>query len=199
VRQTVIGYFESWSLLRRGCANRQISSIRYDSLTHINVAFGYIKPNSYDIHPIPGASIAGFKAITDLKQHAPNLKVWLSLGGWTFSDNDTDTQPVFGDLSSTIEKRFQFFAKLENFMLEWGFDGVDIDWEYPTATDRRGKPQDTENYVSLLREMRDYFRSSRRGWGISFAAPASYWYLRHFNIGEMMKYVDWVNLMTYDL
>jgi chitinase len=105
-------------LLRRGCANRDISSIRYDSLTHINVAFGYIKPNSYDIHPINGASIAGFKSITDLKQHAPNLQVWLSLGGWTFSDNDTDTQPVFGDLSSTVDKRFQFFTKLENFMLE---------------------------------------------------------------------------------
>ncbi len=199
MRQTVIGYFESWSLLRRGCANREISSIRYDSLTHINVAFAYIKPDSYDIHPIQGASIAGFKAVTDLKQHAPNLKVWLSLGGWTFSDNDTDTQPVFGDLSSTADKRLKFFAKLENFMLEWGFDGVDIDWEYPTAPDRRGHPQDTEKYVSLVREMRDYFRSFHRGWGISFTAPASYWYLRHFNIGEMVKYVDWVNLMTYDL
>ncbi|KAG7291339.1 hypothetical protein NEMBOFW57_001354 [Staphylotrichum longicolle] len=139
VRRTVIGYFESWSLLRRGCANRDISSIRYDSLTHINVAFGYIKPGSYEIYPINGASIAGFKDITDLKQHAPNLQVWLSLGGWSFSDNDTDTQPVFGDLSSTGDKRFQFFTNLENFMLE------------------------------------------------------------HFDIEEMIKYVDWVNLMTYDL
>lgn len=168
-------------------------------MTHINVAFGYIKPDTYDIHPIPGASIAGFNDVTSLKQHAPNLQVWLSIGGWSFSDNDTDTQPVFGDLSSSADKRYQFFTKLENFMLEWGFDGVDIDWEYPTATDRRGNPEDTKNYVSLLSEMRSYFQVMQRGWGISFAAPASYWYLRHFDIGEMIKHVDWVNLMTYDL
>jgi chitinase len=197
----VIGYFESWKLNApdSDCSKREVSDIRYDSLTHINVAFGYIKPSTYEVHPIKDASVAGFNSITALKQHAPGLQVWLSLGGWTFSDNDTVTQPVFGDLSSTAEKRFKFYVQLEKFMLQWGFDGVDIDWEYPAAPDRRGKPEDTENYVQLLRGMKDYFAAMGHSWGISFAAPSSYWYLRHFNIEDMMPHVNWVNLMTYDL
>jgi chitinase len=57
VRDQVVGYLASWSLLRRGCAQRDLSHIRYDSLTHINVAFGFIEPDTYEIYPIRGASI----------------------------------------------------------------------------------------------------------------------------------------------
>lgn len=94
-------------------------------MTHINVAFGFIKPDTYEIHPMRGATIAGFQNVTNLKQQAPGLKVWLALGGWTFSDNGTDTQPVFGDIASTALKRSQFIDKLLRFMTEVsGFDEV---------------------------------------------------------------------------
>lgn len=42
--------------------------------------------------------------------------------------------------------------------------------------------------------MRDYFDQNSNGWGISFTAPTSYWYLRWFDIGNMTLYADWVNL-----
>lgn len=93
------------------------------------MAFGYIQPDSYEIEPIDGADISVFQAITNLKQQAPGLKIWLSLGGWTYSDNGTNTQPVWADLASTTTKRAQFIDQLVQFMLTWGFDGVDLDWE----------------------------------------------------------------------
>lgn len=34
---------------------------------------------------------------------------------------------------------------------------------------------------------------------ITIAAPASYWYLRHFKIGQMSNYLDFINVMTYDI
>lgn len=108
----------------------KISDIPISSLTHINVAFGYIKPNSYIVHPMEPANDEIFKDLMELKLRAPGLQIWLSLGGWTFSDNGTDTQPVFGDLSSTPAKRQKFINELVKFMRYWGFDGVDIDWEY---------------------------------------------------------------------
>ena len=53
----------------------------------------------------------------------------------------------------------------------YGFDGVDLDWEYPGADDRGGKSQDTANYVSLAAELRAAFG---RKYGISMTLPTSY-------------------------
>ncbi|KXH60486.1 glycosyl hydrolase family 18 [Colletotrichum salicis] len=199
VRDLVVGYFESWILLRRGCSQRDITHIRIDSMTHINVAFGFIKPDTYEIHPIRGATIAGFQNVTNLKQRAPGLKVWLALGGWTFSDNGTDTQPVFGDISSTALKRSQFVDKLLRFMTEQHAHRVDIDWEYPGAPDRGGQTRDIQNFVLLMKDIWFRFQADGKGLGVSFTAPTSYWYMRWFDIGAVMPYVDWVNLMTYDI
>jgi chitinase len=199
VQNIVIGYFEAWNLLTRSCAKKTVDFIPVDSLTHLNVAFGYIQPSTYTIYPIPGSSIGGFQSITNLKQKAPGLQIWLSLGGWTYSDNDTDTQQVWGDLASTSEKRQKFIVSLTTFMRQWGFDGVDLDWEYPGAPDRGGSKADTANYVSLVQDIDSYFRTQNTGYGLSFTAPTSYWYLRWFDIGKMSDYVNWINLMTYDL
>lgn len=80
-----------------------------------------------------------------------------------------------------------------------GFDGIDIDWEYPGAPDRGGQPRDTENYVQLLKTMREAFDESGSEFGLTFTAPSSYWYLRWFDLAKMDKYVDWINIMSYDL
>ena len=76
---------------------------------------------------------------------------------------------------------------------------MDFDWEYPGAPDRGGKKEDGENFTNFLKELRDAIGKEPTEYIISFTAPSSYWYLRHFDIGPMMEYVDWVNLMTYDL
>ncbi|KAH7038273.1 glycosyl hydrolases family 18-domain-containing protein [Microdochium trichocladiopsis] len=199
VRDLVIGYYEAWTAQMNGCRVKKINQIDVSSLTHLNVAFGYIKPSSFEVVPMDPATEEDFQALTNLKLKAPGLKVWLSLGGWSFSDNGTETQGVFGDLSSTPAKRQKFIGNLSKFLREWGFDGVDIDWEYPGAPDRGGKEQDTANYVELLKDMRTHFDDQTERWGISFAAPTSYWYLRWFDIENMARYVNWINVMSYDL
>lgn len=60
-------------------------------------------------------------------------------------------------------------------MDKYGFQGVDLDWEYPAAEVRGGKPQDTENLVSLVKEMRAAFGSK---YGLSSILAPDYWYLR---------------------
>ncbi len=76
---------------------------------------------------------------------------------------------------------------------------MDLDWEYPGAGDRGGKPEDTENYVLLLKTIREVFDSSGGKYSLTFTAPLSYWYLRWFNLKEIVKYASWINVMTYDL
>lgn len=80
-----------------------------------------------------------------------------------------------------------------------GFDGLDIDWEYPGAPDRGGQEHDTANYVALLRTLRQTFDASGGHFGLTFTAPSSYWYLRWFDLPNLIKFADWINFMTYDL
>lgn len=76
---------------------------------------------------------------------------------------------------------------------------MDIDWEYPGAPDRGGNPDDTANYVTLLKTLRATFDATSRDLGLTFTVPSSYWYLRWFDLPNMIKYADWINLMSYDL
>lgn len=79
------------------------------------------------------------------------------------------------------------------------FHRLDIDWEYPGAPDRGGKPEDTDNYTRLMKTLRQTFNGSPRRLGLSFTIPSSYWYLKWFDLPGLLKYADWTNLMSYDL
>lgn len=79
---------------------------------------------------------------------------------------------------------------------KYGFDGVDLDWEYPGADDRGGKEDDSENFSNMLRIMRRSFDRSSRPLGISITVPTSYWYLRWFDLPGLSESVDWFNLMA---
>ncbi|PNY25607.1 Symbiotic chitinase [Tolypocladium capitatum] len=140
-----------------------------------------------------------FSDLANIKTYNPNLQIFISLGGWTFSDNGTATQPVFGNIARSSSNRQKFADIVLKFLDSYGFDGVDIDWEYPGAPDRGGKPDDVENFVLLLKEIRETFGKAGRKLGITFTAPSSYWYLKWFDLPGIMKHVDWVNLMSYDL
>jgi chitinase len=98
-------------------------------LSHLNVAFAYIQPNTFEIAPMPKTSEDIFAQLTNLKRKAPGLKIWISLGGWTYSDNGTDTQAVWGNIARDSSNRKTFADNLIRFMKTYGFDGVDLDWE----------------------------------------------------------------------
>ncbi|KAI1114378.1 hypothetical protein F5Y14DRAFT_441271 [Nemania sp. NC0429] len=195
----VVGYYESWSN-GKACHNIGPTDLPLDALTHVNYAFAYIDPTTYQIVTMDSVTPNSlFDDLTTLKAIKPDLEVWVSIGGWTFSDNNTATQPVFGDIAADTSKRQKFANNLVHFMQQHGFDGVDLDWEYPGAPDRGGKKEDTANYVQLLKALRSTFDGSGGKYGITFTAPSSFWYLRWFDLPNMLKYSDWINFMTYDL
>ncbi|KAF2723824.1 glycoside hydrolase family 18 protein [Polychaeton citri CBS 116435] len=205
VRERVIMYYESWSA-RRKCQAFQPSNIPLSGITHVNFAFAYIDPNSFEVTTMDGETPESlFQQTTGLKSMksglGETLDVFISIGGWTFSDNDTATQPVFGNIASSSGNRQKFADNLVKFMTRYGFDGVDLDWEYPGAPDRGGQKGDTANYIELIRTLRTTFdRSPRGGYGLTFTIPSSYWYLRWFDVPNLIKAgADWVNLMSYDL
>jgi chitinase len=84
-------------------------------------------------------------------------------------------------------------------MSTYNFDGVDVDWEYPEADDRSGRPEDFANFSSFLKNLKAALKQSGGRDGLSITLPASYWYLQHFDIRNMKKSVDFFNIMSYDL
>lgn len=62
-----------------------------------------------------------------------------------------------------------------------------------------GVDEDYDNFVQLMSDIRDAFDSEDPGLQSTLTLPSSYWYLRGFNIKELEKYVDWFNVMTYDV
>ncbi|OJJ42141.1 hypothetical protein ASPZODRAFT_20739 [Penicilliopsis zonata CBS 506.65] len=195
----VIGYYEAWSA-RSKCHQTSPKDLPVNGLTHLNYAFAYIDPSTWTLTTMDGATpLSLFDDLAALKATNPNLNIFISVGGWSFSDNDTATQPIFGNLAREETNRRTFAKNALAFLNQYGFDGIDIDWEYPGAPDRGGSKDDTQNYVHLLEALRTTFTNSGRKLGVTFTAPSSYWYLRWFDLPGMLKYADWMNWMTYDL
>lgn len=140
-----------------------------------------------------GASL--YSRFTALKSKRSGLQTWISVGGWSFTDPGP-TQQAFSIMTSSQGNRARFISGLMQFINTYGFDGVDLDWEYPGADDRGGVAADTANYVSFAQELRATFGSK---YGISMTLPTSYWYLQHFDLSGIQQHIDWFNLMAYDL
>ena len=168
-----------------------------DALTHVNYAFTSLDPTTLAMTGMDaGTPSQLFSDTTGLKVLKPGLQVWASLGGWTFSDNGTVTQPLLGEIARDPVKRQQFSTQVLRFLETYGFDGIDIDWEYPGAPDRGGSPDDVENYVLLMQTLRANLNLSSRRLGISFTVPASFWYLRWFDVPGLLRYADFTNIVT---
>ncbi|KAI0889933.1 glycoside hydrolase family 18 protein [Annulohypoxylon maeteangense] len=125
------------------------------------------------------------------KKSNRNLKTLLSIGGWNYS-------PKFAAASATDAARHTFATSAVKLVTDWGFDGIDVDWEYPTNDIEK------ENYVKLLEACRHAFdrytllHGLRHRFTISVASPASPLNYEKFDLTAMNKYVDIWNLMAYD-
>lgn len=185
-----VGYFEAFNW-DRSCLNMDIASFDTSKYTHVHFAFAQIS-SSY------GINVSGiedqFQRFTALK----GVKRVLSFGGWSFSTSQ-DSFPIFRQ-GVTEANRKKFAQNVVDFLDEHDLDGVDFDWEYPSAPDIPGIPagskSDGPNYLQFLKEVKENLPKERT---LSIATPASFWYLKGFPISEMSKVVDYIIYMTYDL
>ncbi|KAK2015704.1 hypothetical protein LZ32DRAFT_689406 [Colletotrichum eremochloae] len=197
VRKRVVGYYEAWVHSRK-CNGMSIEQMPVGALTHLMFSFAYITPGDFRIVPMDDLEPGLFSNMTAMKKQNKALKVMVALGGWTFNDPGA-TQFVFHDVASSKENRAKFIRNLISFMRQYGFDGVDFDWEYPGADDRGGAEEDGKNFTLLLEELKDAVKEQPLEYVVSFTTPTSFWYLRHFDLKASTEAVDFVNIMSYDL
>ncbi|PGG98287.1 hypothetical protein AJ79_08924 [Helicocarpus griseus UAMH5409] len=195
--QKLIGYYEGWNL-QRPCGTMKAEDIPLGRYTHINFAFALIHPLTFQVAPMDKDTASLYKRVTALKNRQVGLEVWIAIGGWAMNDPGI-YRTAFSDMAKSEVKQDLFFESLISFMLRHSFDGVDLDWEYPVAPDRGGIPEDFDNLVNLLARLRKRLNETGRKFGLTITLPASYWYLRGFNIIKIEPYLDWFNIMTYDI
>ncbi|GFN99831.1 chitinase-3-like protein 1 [Plakobranchus ocellatus] len=127
---------------------------------------------------------------TNLKKENSRLKTLLSIGG----QNDDGTGFEIITENDVIVNRFA--ENTVKFLRKRGFDGLDIDWEYPKKETKR-------NYILLLKALREAFdKKETNGQSrllLTIAGPPGQYYIDPgYDIPNIARYVDYVNLMTYD-
>lgn len=144
--------------------------------THINFAFAIIDPATFRLAPMDSTTGTLYRRVSRLKDRDPNLKVWIAVGGWAMNDPGP-TRTVFSNLAGSQSAQDAFFESVTSFITSNGFDGIDIDWEYPVADDRGGIQADFDNYVTFLKRLRSRLNSLGTPIGLSITLVSSEQYL----------------------
>lgn len=132
------------------------------------------------------------RALVAERKNHPNLKVMVACGGWGADG--------FSDMTYTPGNRKKFVQSVLDFNTEYQLDGLDIDWEYPTipAANTKARPEDKQNFTLLMKELREGLDTLERQQTLTFASAGWKPYYDNVEVVEVMKYVDYMNIMTYD-
>lgn len=203
----IIGYYPSWKWNLRDNPMSP-DKIPFDKLTMINYAFFY---------PLPDGRLVGRDTVGDAMilrglprpgelspksndglvglSHRHRVKVLLSVGGWEDSGN-------FSEVAGTEAGRIRFAHSCLQQIRTYGFDGIDIDWEYPGYADHRGRPVDKENFTLLLRVLKDSLDNfgdlMQRRYLLTAAFPANGSVMANYDMESIAVLLDELNIMTYD-
>jgi chitinase len=238
----VVGYFTQWSIYRRNFLLRDVDqalkAVEAGTGTHalnvINYAFAApdetLKCASLDTFADYGKrfdaseSVDGvadtvaqplkgnFNQLLKLKKNHPELRVLISLGGWTQSSRFSDAalpanRAAFVASCVDMFVRGKFAAGI---VAPGVFDGIDLDWEYPGSCGAtcNFRTDDAVNFPALLAEFRRQLEivedevqaatGKRPEYLLSIAAPAGAAHYEPIDLAAIHESLDWINVMAYD-
>lgn len=218
--KVVNGYFVEWGIYRTPTpffVKNLVLNGDASRLTNLSYAFGVVQNGTCgladpwadiqrpftanesvtgsDDSAAPTALHGNFNQLRELKRMYPHLKIAMSLGGGGVA-------APFSAAAATPESRRAFAASCISMFIQGNFasgmdpapaifDGIDIDWEYPGASD-------TQNLVELVREFRRQLNLIRPGLILTMASSAGSWAYSNINLPETAKYLTFFDVMTYD-
>jgi len=202
-----VEYYIAWGVYGRAY---NVSNLPVDLITHINYAFANVDASGQCVlgdayadtqMTFPGDTwsqpLAGnFNQLIKLKAAHPGLKTLISVGGWTWSAN-------FPAAAATSAARATFAKSCIAFAKQYGFDGIDIDWEYPISGGlSHGTPEDKHNFTLLMQALRSGLDAQGvldgHPYYLTYAAAAGPDKIANTEVLALSQTVDWINLMTYD-
>lgn len=174
-----------------------INKISAEKITHINYAFVDVQDGKA-VLTNEATDTINFRLLNQLKLKNPDLKIFISIGGWTWSGN-------FSDAVLTEDGRKAFAKSAVEIMHKYDLDGVDVDWEYPTIPGLVGnvyRPEDKQNFTLMFQAIREELdaleKQTNREYLLTAAVGGFQKYIDNTEMDKVQQYLDYVNVMTYD-
>jgi len=189
-------YYGSWAVYRPGAGKYDVEQIDPNLCTHIVFGFAGLHKSEYTIYSLdPWNELddnwgkGAFKRFCKLKEQNPELKAILAIGGW----NEKSKQ--YSEMAESAAHRKTFIDSVIAFLPKFGFDGLDLDWEYPTL--RGGGPNDKENFATLIKEMVPAMKAA--GLIVTAAVGAGFDKIDvAYDVPVMSEHLEYISVMTYD-
>ena len=176
-------------------------NMNVEMLTHINYSFAKVNDEGQVFFPDELKAAQRLTRLQKLKARNPELKLLVSVGGWGAGG--------FSDAALNRQSRTIFSKSAVKLIKEYGLDGIDIDWEFP------GQPgpgigyrkADKRNFTLMMKSLRTHLDSlsDKRGLDgkdrllLTIASNDDQAYFDHTNMSKVHQYLDFVNVMSYDM
>lgn len=170
----VVGYYTTGSFSLN-------DKIQYCKLTHLNIAFA--NPQTDGTIILSGNSGDLLKNVMDTaRSQNSNIKIYIAIGGGYITDEVWNTYKNF---LANPQDRPILIDKIVSYVLDNGFDGVDVDleWKYVTT-----------GYSDFVIELRDALKEQSKGISAAYPSETRYSLITE----EALNALDFINLMVYD-